>query len=78
MAKFVPVVSSSLTAMKYQRESGRLVVQFGEGVYYEYDEVPSDVVLDVMFADSVGQSFAGKVKKGGFTYRRIPSADANV
>ncbi len=75
MAKFVPVVSAAITAVKFDREARKLVVQFGEA-FYEYDGVPGDVVLDFMFADSIGSSFDALVKKGGFTFRRIPSEQA--
>ena len=72
---FVPVVSAALTAVHYEREQQRLVVQFGES-WYEYDHVPGDVVLDVMFADSIGSTFDRLIKKGGFSFRKIPSAEA--
>ena len=71
MARLVPVVSSALTSMSYDRTTGRLIVQFSEDSFYEYDSVPGDVVLDVMFADSHGQAFDRLVKKGGFGYRRV-------
>ena len=72
---FVPVVSASLTAVHYEREQQRLVVQFGES-WYEYDAVPGDVVLDVMFADSIGSTFDRLIKKGGFPFRKIPATEA--
>ena len=75
MTQFVPVVSSALSAVRYDRELGRLIVQFGED-YFEYDAVPSDVVVDFMFADSIGSSFATLVKKGGFAFRRISQETA--
>lgn len=69
---FVPVVSSALTSVHYERENSRLVVSFGES-YYEYDNVPGDVVLDFMFADSIGREFDRLVKKGEFSFRKIPA-----
>ena len=72
---FVPVVSAALTAIHYDRERQRLVIQFGESVY-EYTDEPGDVVLDVMFADSIGSTFDRLVKKGGFAFRKIPAAEA--
>lgn len=73
---FVPVVSAALTAVHYEREQRRLVVQFGEEAVYEYDDVPSDVVLDFMFADSIGSTFDRLVKKGGYSFRKIPATQA--
>ncbi len=73
---FVPVVSAAMTAVKFDRETGRLVVQFGEDSFYAYDNVPDEVVLDVMFADSIGHAFDKLVKRGGFAFRKIPQAQA--
>jgi hypothetical protein len=76
MAKFVPLVSSNLVAVKFDRERGQLIVQFGEDSFYEYDGVPGDVVLDFLFADSQGSAFDKLVKKGGFGFRRISATQA--
>jgi hypothetical protein len=73
---FLPVVSSALTAVKYEREQGRLVVQFPGEVVYEYDDVPGEVVLDFLFSDSIGSAFSTLVKQAGFQYRRIAAKDA--
>jgi hypothetical protein len=77
MAKFVPVVSSALVAVKYDREQAQLTIQFGE-TFYEYDGVPADVVVDFMFADSIGSAFSTLVIKGGFTYRKIAAGQAHA
>jgi hypothetical protein len=73
---FLPVVSSTLTAVKYDRERGRLVIQFPGESFYEYDGVPGEVVLDFLFSDSIGGAFSTLMKKGGFQYRRIAAKDA--
>ena len=75
MAKLLPVMSAALTAVQYDRETSRLVVQFGEGIFYEYAAVPGDVVLDILFADSIGKAFDALVKKGGYQYYKIPAED---
>ena len=72
---FVPVVSAALTAVNFDRRAGRLVIQFGEK-FYEYDSVPDEVVLDFLFADSIGSEFANLVKKGGFAFRQITAEAA--
>lgn len=77
-ARFVPVVSAALVAVKYERERSRLVVQFGEDTFYEYDGVSPEVVLDFLFADSIGSAFDALVKKGGFQYRKLRAADALI
>lgn len=76
--QFVPVVSSALLAVKFDRETNRLVVQFGEDIFYVYNGVPGDVVLDFLFADSIGRSFDVLVKKGGFGFKRISVDEAAI
>ena len=78
MAKFVPVVSQKMTAVKYDREGSRLVVQFGEDSFYEYAEVGPEIVVDFMFADSQGSAFSTLVEKGGFQFKPIPASEALV
>lgn len=75
MPKLLPVMSTKLTAVQYDRETSRLVVQFGEGIFYEYTAVPGDVVLDVLFSDSTGKAFNTLVEKGGYQYKKIPAKD---
>lgn len=78
MARFLPVVSGAMVALAYEQGIGRLVVQFGEDSYYEYDDVPGEVVLAFLFAESHGQAFDLLVKKGGYSYRPIPTDQARA
>ncbi len=78
--KFIPVVSSMVAAVKYSPDSGRLVVQFpgdGQTVYWEYLGVPHSLVLQFLFADSLGRAFALLIKKGGFENRRVTPQQAH-
>ena len=77
MAAFLPVVSSNITAVKYDREAGRLVVQFGES-FYVYSGVPGDIVLDFIFSESIGSKFNELVKKGEFSYKKVSAVEANA
>ena len=67
---FLPVVSSMITRLQYERETKVLTAVFGER-FYTYADVPSDVVLDVLFADSIGSTFDKLIKKGGFAFQEI-------
>ena len=78
MAQFIPVVSSMMAAVKYDRERSELTVQFSESAFYTYSGVPSDVVVDFLFADSIGSSFNSLVKKGGFEFQPVSAEDARV
>ncbi len=74
MPNFVPVVSAALSAVSYDRTTQKMLIRFNEKVY-EYLDVPQEVLLDVMFADSIGQEFDKLIKKGGFSFRQV-AADA--
>lgn len=76
MAQFIPVVSSAMVAVKYDREQSELTVQFSDTAYYTYADVPSDVVVDFLFAESVGSAFSQIVKKGGFEFTQITADKA--
>lgn len=71
MARLLPLASSMLFAIRYNRATGRLFAQFGEDIFYAYDNVPAGVVLDILDAESHGQAFDRLVKKGGFRYQRV-------
>lgn len=67
---FLPVVSSLVSRLQYDRATRVLTAVFNER-YYTYTDVPSDVVLDILFADSIGATFDKLIKKGGYAYQEI-------
>lgn len=71
MPSLKPISSSQLISLGWNRETRRLVAQFGEDSWYEYDNVPPEVVADLFTAESHGRAFTQLVKKGGFAFRRI-------
>lgn len=71
---FVPVVSSALSQIQYDRETQLMTVNFGEK-FYEYIGVTQEDLLDVMFADSIGREFDRLIKKGSYAFREV-AADA--
>lgn len=78
--KFIPVVSSMVAAVGYDVETGRLVVQFpgdGRSVFWEYLGVGHSIILQFLFADSLGREFTRLIKKGGFENRRITLQQAH-
>ena len=79
--KLIPVVSSMVSTVGYDLETGRLVVQFpgdGQSVFWEYLGVPHSIVLTFLFSESLGKSFAQLVKKGRFENRRITAQQAHA
>ena len=80
--EMVPVTSSQLAAVGYDRETRTLRIRFADyrhkgndrlipGALYEYDDVPEDIHAGLMAAHSAGAYFGEHVRKGGFTFRRI-------
>ena len=79
--KLIPVVSSMVSTIGYDVETGRLIVQFpgdGNATFWEYLDVPHQVVLTVLFAPSFGKEFNRLIKKGGFENKRITVEQANA
>ena len=69
---FLPVVSSMVSRLQYDRNTRVLTAVFRDR-FYAYADVPADVVLDVLFADSIGSTFDKLIKKGGFAFQEISS-----
>jgi len=66
----IPVVSSNLEAIGYDRPTSVLRVIFQGGRAYDYADVPLDVVVDLMFTESHGGFFAKKIK-GIYAYQKV-------
>ena len=71
MPNAIPVSSSMIMSIGWNPDSQRLVAQFKEGVWYEYDGIPADVAARIIFNPSVGGTFNDLIKKGGFQFRRV-------
>ena len=69
-AFMVPVESSQLAAIGYDKQTGQAYVRFRNNSLYEYDGVAESVVNDIINAESVGRQFNLSLKYG-FSYRRI-------
>ncbi len=76
MPPAIPVISSMVMSLGWNPDTGRLIAQFSEDVWYEYDNVPADVAARVIFNKSVGGTFTALVKKGEFKFRRVTTAVA--
>ena len=73
--EMVPVSSSQLQSIGWDKETGKAYVRFidkrgGAGALYRYDDVPESVVTDIINAPSAGQQFNATLKFG-FSYERI-------
>lgn len=65
----IPVESSNITAIGYDRRTGTLRVIFHRSGAYDYPNVPPNLVLDLLFAESHGEFFNRQIKSN-FEYRR--------
>lgn len=69
MLRMLPVESSAVKAVGY--EDGSLFVEYKAGGVYEYEDVPTDVFMKLITADSVGSFIACCVKTYyNYRYRR--------
>lgn len=67
--EMVPVTSSNLRSVGYDRASGTLVIQFNTRTY-EYSNVPSSIYEGLMAASSKGR-YHDRFIKYAYPYRRI-------
>lgn len=65
----LPVDSSNIAAIGYDRHTGTLRVIFHHGGAYDYPAVPPALVLDLLFAESHGEFFNRHIKPN-FEYRK--------
>lgn len=74
--RMLPVESSMLAMVGYNKSSENLIAQFQkDGALFLYKGVPEGVFVSVVTAESQGQAFDQFVKKGGFVYERIGPED---
>ena len=64
------VESSNINSVEYNDVSKSLLLEFKSGAFYEYDDVDSKTVEDMVSAESVGRFFNKNVK-GVFNYRKV-------
>ena len=70
-----PVRSEAIRSIGYDPVRRVQQVQFHSGAVYDYLEVPEDVHLAVMRAESVGEAFSRCVRNAGYEYRLVREPD---
>ncbi len=65
-----PLTSSNLSAYEYDPDRRLLRIRFRSGRTYQYDDVPSQVVLDLEAASSPGSFFSASIKNS-FAYTQV-------
>lgn len=69
--KMVPVKSSNVAEVGWDRATRTLLVRFVSGATYSYDGVDGEIFEALLAAKSVGSAFHRLVKCGGFSYRLV-------
>jgi hypothetical protein len=64
------IESSNLKSTQYDTESKKLVVEFKNGIKYEYDEVPHNIFAQLRLSDSQGKFFNTSIAKS-FKYKKV-------
>lgn len=67
----IPVESSNLASVGYDKDSSTLEVEFQNGAIYQYFGVPEIEYSGLMKAASKGSYLNQNIKKAGYTYTRI-------
>jgi hypothetical protein len=57
------IQSSNVKKTEYDTETKKLVVEFNNGLLYEYDEVPHQIYTQFRMAESQGKFFSSKIVK---------------
>lgn len=65
------VESSMLKSLTVIPSEELLIAEFNGGAKYLYVGVPSQLVSDIMNAESQGKAFNKEIKNGGFNYHKI-------
>jgi hypothetical protein len=68
---YIPVSSTTVSAVGYDRETNTLGVRFQNGTEYHYFGVPEEIFVGLQSAGSVGSYFDQCVKKPGYAYTRV-------
>jgi hypothetical protein len=64
------IESSNLKSTVYDTESKKLVVEFKNGLKYEYDEVPHNIFAQLRLSESQGKFFNTSISKT-YKYKKI-------
>jgi hypothetical protein len=64
------IKSSNIKKSEYDTETKKLVVEFNNGLKYEYDEVPHQLYTKFRMAESQGKFFTSDISKK-FKYKKL-------
>lgn len=64
------IVSSNLIKTTYDSEKNSLMVEFKNGMNYEYDDVPHNIYAQFRLSESQGKFFNSKISKT-YKYKKL-------
>ena len=64
------IKSSNLARTEYDTETKKLLVEFNNGIKYEYDDVPHQLYTQFRITESQGKFFSSKIAKQ-YKYKKI-------
>ena len=64
------IESSNLKTTEYDSETKKLVVEFKNGIKYEYDEVPHNIYAQFRLSESQGKFFNTSISKT-YKYKKL-------
>ena len=67
----IPVSSSNLVSVGYDRTTQTLEIEFLHGGVYQYSDVPSSIYDTLIAGDFRDTYFDRYVKKAGYSYQKI-------
>lgn len=62
--------SSNITKTEYDTDTKKLIVEFKNGLTYEYDEVPHQLYTQFRMSESQGKFFSSKIART-FKYKKL-------
>ncbi|MCY7355497.1 MAG: KTSC domain-containing protein [Lysobacter sp.] len=66
-----PVISEVLRSVGYDPDQRILEIEFVSGSTYRYFDVPDELYVALMAADSQGECFTMSIRDAGFDYQQI-------
>jgi hypothetical protein len=64
------IQSSNITKTEYDTETKKLIVEFKNGLRYEYNDVPHQTYTQFRMSESQGKFFSSKISKT-FKYKKL-------
>jgi len=64
------IQSSNIKKTEFDTETKKMLVEFNNGLKYEYDEVPHQVYTQFRMSESQGKFFSTKIAKT-YKYRKV-------